>query len=104
MFQFSGFALSTYVFSRKYRGITLGGFSHSEIPGSKSASDSPRLIAGNHVLHRLPVPRHPPYALCNFTKNLHNTSIRCKVLFIPYYLKCITTVFDKYETSLKLKA
>jgi hypothetical protein len=38
-------------------------FSHSEIPGSKLASSSPRLIAGNHVLHRLVVPRHPSYAL-----------------------------------------
>jgi hypothetical protein len=27
------------------------------------ASSSPRLIAGNHVLHRLVVPRHPSYAL-----------------------------------------
>ena len=27
--------------------------------------DSPRLIADSHVLHRLPMPRHPPYALEN---------------------------------------
>ena len=33
MFQFTGFALSTYVFSRKYR--RSGGFPHSEIFGSK---------------------------------------------------------------------
>lgn len=38
-------------------------FSHSETPGSKLASSSPGLIAGNHVLHRLIVPRHPSYAL-----------------------------------------
>ena len=38
-------------------------FSHSEISGSKLASSSPKLIAGNHVLHRLVVPRHPSYAL-----------------------------------------
>ena len=29
----------------------------------------PRLIAAYHVLHRLPVPRHPPYTLCNLTEN-----------------------------------
>ena len=43
---------------------------HSEIAGSKVVSTYPTLIAGNHVLHRLPVPRHPPYALSNLTKNL----------------------------------
>ena len=31
------------------------------------ASSSPRLIAGNHVLHRLCVPRYPPWALCSLT-------------------------------------
>ena len=36
---------------------------HSEIRGSKVTSTSPRLIAGNHVLLRLSVPRHSPYAL-----------------------------------------
>ena len=30
----------------------------------------PRLIAAYHVLHRLLVPRHPPYALNNLTVNL----------------------------------
>ena len=38
-------------------------FSHSEIFGSKPAYSSPKLIAVYHVLHRLSVPRHPPYAL-----------------------------------------
>ena len=28
---------------------------------------SPRLFAAYHVLLRLPVPRHPPYALCHLT-------------------------------------
>ena len=39
------------------------GFPHSEIPGSTPVCGSPRLIAAYHVLHRLPSPRHPPYAL-----------------------------------------
>jgi hypothetical protein len=30
---------------------------------------SPRPIAASHVLHRLLVPRHPPFALDNLTKN-----------------------------------
>ena len=31
------------------------------------ANDSPKLIAVNRVLHRLPVPRHSPCALCSLT-------------------------------------
>ena len=67
MFQFPPLALHTYGFSMQYLDMTRDGFSHSEIPGSKTASVSPRLIAGNHVLHSLLVPRHPPCALSNFT-------------------------------------
>ena len=91
MFQFTGFAFMTYVFSHKYLllisvspktckmhesigllcaaqrifGITEieGGFPHSEIRGSKLVRSSPRLIAAYHVLHRLSAPRHPPNTL-----------------------------------------
>ena len=42
------------------------GLPHSEIHGSKVACTSPWLIAACHVLHRLPEPRHPPYALICF--------------------------------------
>ena len=38
-------------------------FPHSEISGSTDICSSPLLIAAYHVLHRLLVPRHPPYAL-----------------------------------------
>ena len=38
-------------------------FPHSEIRGSKLICSSPRLIAASHVLRRLPMPRHSPYAL-----------------------------------------
>jgi hypothetical protein len=44
-------------------GVHPAGFPHSDIPGSKPACGSPRLIAACHVLHRLLAPRHPPYAL-----------------------------------------
>ena len=36
-------------------------------PDIASAYDSPRLIAVNHVLLQLPVPRHSPCALCSLT-------------------------------------
>lgn len=61
MFQFPGFASTTYVFSCQY---TLRcGFPHSEIIGSKPTRGSPILIAACHVLHRLLAPRHSPNAL-----------------------------------------
>ena len=43
--------------------ITAGGFPHSDICGSRDMCSSPQLFAACHVLHRLPVPRHPPCAL-----------------------------------------
>jgi hypothetical protein len=61
MFQFTGFASPTYVFSR--RSPMREGLPHSEIQGSTIARISPWLIAACHVLHRLSVPRHPPNAL-----------------------------------------
>ena len=57
-----------YVFSGRYSGMSQSGFPHSEIPGSKPACGSPRLIAACHVLHRLLAPRHSPYALSSLTK------------------------------------
>jgi hypothetical protein len=63
-----------YEFSERYFGMSQSGFPHSEIPGSKTACVSPRLIAACHVLHRLLAPRHSPYALSSLTKcSLHLT-------------------------------
>ena len=61
MFQFPGFASPSYEFRR--RSPLREGLPHSEIPGSKPARGSPRLIAACHVLHRLLAPRRPPNAL-----------------------------------------
>ena len=46
------------------------GFPHSEIDGSSNECFSPSLIAAFHVLHRLEVPRHPPFALSSLTIKL----------------------------------
>ena len=67
MVHFPALSSSAYVFSRRYPGITLGGFPHSEISGSTLVCSSPKLIAACHVLHRLLAPRHPPYALSSLT-------------------------------------
>src|SRR5215470_2397049 len=63
MVHFPGFARARLWIQRAVPRFYRGGFPHSEIPGSKSASLSPRLIAGSHVLLRRLAPRHPPYAL-----------------------------------------
>lgn len=47
--------------------IRVIGFPHSEIDGSSNKCFSPSLIAAFHVLHRLEVPRHSPYALSSLT-------------------------------------
>ena len=43
------------------------GLLHSDIHGSKRTYRSPWLFAVNHVLLRLPMPRHSPCALLRFT-------------------------------------
>ena len=48
-------------------------FPDSEIPGSMPVSGSPRLIAAVHVLHRLPIPRHPPSALSSLIASFRRT-------------------------------
>ena len=73
MFQFPGLARTGYIFTSRLQVYPVG-FPHSEISGSQSVSDSPELIAAVHVLHRLPPPRHPPYALCSLTVSLRHAS------------------------------
>src|SRR6266700_7884331 len=41
------------------------GFPIRKSPDQSLVADSPGLIAGSYVLHRLLVPRHPPCALTN---------------------------------------
>ena len=55
------------------------GFPIRTPPDQRSVANSPGLIAGSHVLHRLSVPRHPPCALHSLpnkqqthAKNTHN--------------------------------
>ena len=53
----------TYVFSSRILHFQRSGFPHSDIFGSTPVCGFPKLFAAYHVLHRLPSPRHPPYAL-----------------------------------------
>ena len=76
-------------------------FPHSEISGSMGICPSPKLFAAYHVLHRLLVPRHPPYALISITKRqdltgmssyLHMYSVTCvgnRPIFLLRFLRRI---------------
>ena len=55
------------LFSIWYIHSHVYGFLHSDICGSLCAYHSPQLFAVNHVLLRLPMPRHSPYALISLT-------------------------------------
>src|SRR6266700_1076499 len=55
------------------RQLGLPGFPIRTSSDHSLVADSPRLIAGSNVLHRLLVPRHPPCAL----KNLATSHCRC---------------------------
>jgi hypothetical protein len=63
MFQFPSFASMTYAFSHGYLALPQVGSPIRKSPGQSLFSGSPKLIAASHVLHRLPTPRHPPFAL-----------------------------------------
>ena len=66
-FSSPSFPSISYGFTYGYAGFSLRGFPHSDIHGSKPACGSPWLFAAYHVLRRLPVPRHSPFALSSLT-------------------------------------
>ena len=59
------------------------GFPIRKSPGLSLFSGSPKLIAAYHVLHRLPLPRHPPYALSSLTiknsKSIYPNILPCRL-------------------------
>jgi hypothetical protein len=67
MFHFPGFASHTYVFSMRYHDFNRDRLPYSDIHGSMLARSSPWFFVACHVLRRLLMPRHPPYALSNLT-------------------------------------
>src|SRR5664280_2021017 len=76
MFQFAGLPPTGLCIQPEVTGHTPAGFPHSDISGSKSARDSPKLLAACHVLHRLLAPRHPPRALCSLTTTATHQEVR----------------------------
>ncbi len=94
MFQFPGFASSSYVFRTGYP--RKGGFPHSDIRGSTIARISPRLFAACHVLHRLLAPRHPPNALISL--HIHTTA-RAQGQITPHTKSLLTDSSASHHIS-----
>ena len=76
MVHFPELAHTRLCIQRAVTRVHLVGFPHSDIPGSKPACGSPRLIAACHVLHRLLAPRHSPYALSSLIIKLTQSVFR----------------------------
>jgi hypothetical protein len=63
------------------------------VPGSpirtpwdhSSVDSSPRPIAASHVLHRLLVPRHPPFALSNLTTKMLASTVQFSTNNHPHH-------------------
>src|ERR1700756_2889213 len=65
---------------RGHRPLRRPGFPIRKSSDHSPVAGSSRLIAGSNVLHRLLVPRHPPYALKNLT--LHALHANCRTNLI----------------------
>ena len=76
-------------------------FPHSEICGSIDICSSPQLIAAYHVLHRLLVPRHPPYALFCLTSYMFSSVRTCGLVNSALTeLRIITFIDMTFITSI----
>src|SRR5690349_2247920 len=77
MFQFPRFPLSgLYIHPAVTSGL-LAGFPHSDITGSMPAHGSPMLFAVYHVLRRLLMPGHPPFAFFRFALSCGDRARPC---------------------------
>src|SRR3954452_25294280 len=68
MFHFPTFPPHALYIQARVTGLIIQpGFPIRTSSDHSSVASSSRLIAGSYVLHRLLMPRHPPYALTNLT-------------------------------------
>ena len=95
MFQFGGFASDKLFIHSPVTDFSSVGFPHSEIHGLAPIYGSPWLIAVSHVLLRLLMPRHSPYALFSLTFNRSPLRIMCNFLFpgTRHAMKMLVTRF-----------
>ena len=71
------------------RALPLPGFPIRKSPGQSLFNGSPKLIAVYRVLHRLSLPRHPPYALNSLTIKNRNQSINIQFKATTYALSML---------------
>ena len=88
MFQFRRFPTQCYFIHKELTEYCSAGFPHSEIHGSLPAFDFPWLIVDRYVLHRLPMPRHPPCALFSLT-----FSELCVLMFVNFSTRLYCSIF-----------
>ena len=101
MVQFPELAPRAYEFSARWLDMTPAGFPHSEIPGSAPACGFPRLIAACYVLHRLPTPRHPLYALSSLANVLYQRI--CGITRSPIFKELLDHLIRSIPEALKLR-
>ena len=73
------------------KALPLPGFPIRTSPDQSLFNGSPRLFAAYHVLHRLSLPRHPPYALCSLTIKNRNQSKNIQSSVKTQEHKCVST-------------
>ena len=95
-FSSPGFLHTSYGFRCRCYDITRSGLPHSETCGSSVVSTFPQNFAGNHVLPRLLVPRHPPYALNNLTKKF----IKRLFYYFLLWLDLVIVTINYYSSNL----
>ena len=88
MFQFRRFPTYDYFIHRMLTDSYSARLPHSEIHGSMPAFGSPWLIVDRYVLHRLPMPRHPPCALISLT-----FSELCVLMFVNFSTRLYCSIF-----------
>jgi hypothetical protein len=69
--------------------LILIGFPIQKSPDLNLFSGSPKLIAANHVFHRLLAPRHPPYALCSLTINQFSQQNINLITLLTFQRTCV---------------
>ena len=94
MFHFPAFPSWYYFIHITILSSSLKWFPNSEICGSLLIYSSPQLIAVSHVLLRLLMPRHSPYALvrlnfsCYCLRFANNFFYNEKASFVAFYSAC----------------
>ena len=85
--------------------FALSEFPHSDISGLMDICSYPKLFAAYHVLLRLLVPRHSPYALCSLTFWLRLNFVllpQVSIKFSRYTQSIISKIFPYFPCITRL--